>query len=169
MGKKFSSPSENILAIDKLKTLIFNNSTCFLCTKPKSQPLMVNKMRTVKVDDNGNIWFMSSLNYFKSIGIEDNNQVRLLYSNPRNPEFLSIKGTASIHSDNIDIYEIWKHFAKPWFQGIKADPNIILIKITPKISYYWDIVNNKMIAMNQLLHLNDSENAINNSIESNKN
>ena len=150
MEKKFTLTHQNPLAdntIDKLKTLIFNNSICFLCTKPKSQPLMVNKMRTVKVDDSGNIWFMSSITNFKCIGIEENNQVRLLYSIPKNPEFLSIKGTASIHSENVNIDEIWKHFAKPWFQGIKAEPNIILIKITPKAFYYWDTMNNKMISM----------------------
>ncbi len=104
-------------------------------------------MSTQKVDDEGNIWFMSSIKSGKNAEIEKDNSVQLFYSNPSNYEFLSVYGTATIHTDRVKIYEMWKPFAKAWFKDGKDDEDISLLKITPQSSYYWVTKNNKIISM----------------------
>jgi general stress protein 26 len=108
-------------------------------------------MSTQKVDDEGNIWFMSSIKSGKNSEIEENNQVQLFYSNPSSYEFLSVYGTATIHTDREKIYEMWTPFAKAWFKDGKDDDDISLIKVAPQSSYYWDTKNNKMISMIKML------------------
>jgi len=138
-------------SIDKLKELIKGESICFFCTQLTQQPLTTRPMSTQKVDDDGNIWFMSSLKSDKNKEIAQSNDVQLLYANPTSYEFLSVLGTATIHTDREKIHEMWTPFAKAWFKDGKDDADISLIKITPTSAHYWDTKNNKMISMLQML------------------
>ena len=138
-------------AIDKLKELIKSESICHFCTNLAKQPISSRPMSTQKVDDEGNIWFMSSIKSGKNEEIEKNNSVQLFYSNPSNYEFLSVFGKASIHTDREKIYELWSPFAKAWFEDGKDDVDISLIKVEPEESYYWDTKSNKMISMIKML------------------
>lgn len=138
-------------AINKLKELIKSESICFFCTHLMQQPINTRPMSTQKVDDEGNVWFMSSIKSGKNEEIVDNNSVQLFYSNSANYEFLSLFGTATIYTDREKIYEMWTPFAKAWFKDGKDDEDISLIKVTPQSSYYWDTKNNKIISMIQML------------------
>jgi len=129
-------------AIDKLKTLIKSESTCFFCTKLTQKPIMTRPMSTQKVDDDGSIWFMSSIMSEKNAEIKQNNDVQLFYANTSNYEFLTLLGKATIHTDRDKIHEMWTPFAKAWFKDGKDDADISLIKITPESAYYWDTKNN---------------------------
>ena len=134
-------------AIDKLKELIKSESICHFCSQLSKQPINSRPMSTQKVDDEGNIWFMSSIKSGKNAEIEQDNAVQLFYSNTSNYEFLSVYGTATIHTDREKIHELWSPFASAWFHDGKDDADISLIKITPQSSYYWDTKNNKFISM----------------------
>jgi len=138
-------------AIDKLKELIENESNCFFCTQLTRQPIMTRPMSTIKVDDHGNIWFMSSIKSGKNAEIEHDNTVQLFYSNASNYEFLSVFGQAIVNTDRDLIYQMWTPSAKAWFKDGKEDTDISLIKVTPKSAYYWDTKNNKMISMIQMI------------------
>ena len=138
-------------AIDKLKELIKSESICHFCTNLAKQPISSRPMSTQKVDDDGNIWFMSSIKSGKNEEIEKNNSVQLFYSNPSDYEFLSVFGKASIYTDREKIYELWTPFAKAWFEDGKDDVDISLIKVEPEESYYWDTKSNKMISMIKML------------------
>jgi general stress protein 26 len=138
-------------AIDKLKELIKSESMCFFCTQLTQQPITTRPMSTQKVDEQGNIWFMSSIKSNKNAEIKQNKEVQLLYANTSNYEFLSIFGTASISTDREKIHEMWTPFAKAWFKDGKDDADISLIKVTPNSAYYWDTKSNKMISMIQMI------------------
>lgn len=151
------TPEKNIenlsaqAAIDKLKELIKSETMCFFCTILNQQPITSRPMTTQKVDDQGNIWFMSSIKSNKNQEIKNNNLVQLFYSNTSNYEFLSLLGTATIHTDRQKIREMWTPFAKAWFKDGVDDTDISLIKIQPQTAYYWDTKNNKTISMIQML------------------
>jgi len=138
-------------AIDKLKELIKSESICFFCTQLTKQPITTRPMSTQKVDEQGNIWFMSSIKSDKNAEILQNNEVQLFYSNPSNYEFLTVHGKATVHTDRAKIEELWTPFAKAWFEDGKDDLDISLIKVAPQSAYYWDTKNNKIISMIQIL------------------
>jgi len=154
MEKISQKNQENLSAqngIDKLKELIKNESICFFCTQLTHQPITTRPMSTQKVDDHGNIWFMSSIKSDKNSEIKKDNTVQLFYSNPSGYEFLTVLGKATIITDREKIYELWTPFAKAWFNDGKDDADISLIKVAPQSAYYWDTKNNKMISMIQML------------------
>jgi len=138
-------------AIDKLKELIKSESICFFCTQLTKQPITTRPMSTQKVDEQGNIWFMSSIKSDKNAEILQNNEVQLFYSNPSNYEFLTVHGKATVHTDRAKIEELWTPFAKAWFEDGKDDVDISLIKVAPQSAYYWDTKNSKIISMIQIL------------------
>lgn len=102
-------------------------------------------MSTQQVDDEGNIWFMSSIKSDKNAEIANNKMVQLFYSNPGNMEYLSVLGAATITTDRQKIEELWSTFANAWFQDGKEDADISVIKVVPQTAYYWDTKNSKMI------------------------
>jgi general stress protein 26 len=138
-------------AISKLKELIKAESICLFCTALTKQPIITRPMSTQQVDDEGNIWFMSSLKSDKNAEIKQNNSVQLFYSNPGNSEYLSVLGNATISTDRKKIKELWTPFAKAWFQNGENDADISLIKVAPQTAYYWDTKSNKMISMIQII------------------
>ncbi len=154
MEKDPKPNKQNLLgqeAIDKLQELIKSESICLFCTQLSKLPITARPMSTQKVDDEGNIWFMSSIKSDKNKEIEKDNSVQLFYSNTSNYEFLSVYGSATIHTDREKIHELWSPFAKAWFKDGKDDADISLIKITPESSYYWDTKNNKAISMIKMI------------------
>src|SRR5690242_16937054 len=83
-------------AINKLKELVEKESICLFCTSLGNTPITTRPMSTREVDDEGNIWFMSSLKSQKNKEIQESNAVQLFYSNDSNYEFLSCYGYATI-------------------------------------------------------------------------
>ena len=134
-------------AIEKIKTLADSANTCHFATALNKLPLSTRPMVTQKVDDAGNIWFMSGKNSTKNYEIKADKRVQLFYSHQSSSEYLSIFGEAEIIFDEKLVDEMWSPIAKAWFTGGKDDPAISLIKVTPREGYYWDTKNNKVVAL----------------------
>jgi general stress protein 26 len=138
-------------AVNKLRELIKKESICLFCTDLMKQPIQTRPMSTQDVDEQGNIWFISSIKSDKNREIMQNNSVQLFYSNPGSSEFLSVFGSAMITTDRKKIEELWTSFANAWFEEGKDDVDVSLIRVTPESAYYWDTKNNKMISMLRMI------------------
>lgn len=135
-------------AIAKMKNLVHGaSSICMFCTTVSNMPFNSRPMGTQKVDDEGNLWFLSTANSNHNAEIAADNRVQLLYSNPSASEFLTINGTAQIITDRATIDELWNSLAKAWFPQGKDDPNLTAIKVTTDKSHYWDTKYGKMVSL----------------------
>ncbi len=134
-------------AVEKIKKLAEPADICHFVTSLSKIPFSTRPMSTQKVDDDGNVWFMSDKNSTKNHDVQDDDRVQLFYSHQSSSEYLSIYGTAEIVFDQDLIDEMWTPIAKAWFTEGKEDPAISLIKVTPHEGYYWDTKNNKMISL----------------------
>jgi general stress protein 26 len=137
---------ERTAAIEKLKEIAEKIDMCMFCTLPENFPLETRPMSTQKVDDDGNIWFLSSIDSHKNDEIKQDAHVQLIYSDPESMSFMTVNGTASISRDKKKIEELWKVHAKIWFTEGKDDPRITVIKVTPADAHYWDTKHNKMVS-----------------------
>ena len=134
-------------AIEKIRDLATDANICHFVTKLSSIPLSSRPMATQKVDDEGNIWFLSDKESDKNHDILEDERVQLFYSANSNYEYLSVYGTAEIIFDKEKIHEMWTSMAKAWFPGGEDDPAISLIKVMPEYGYYWDTKNNKIVSL----------------------
>jgi general stress protein 26 len=134
-------------AIAKLKELAEKAESCFFCSDIKTGlPFSTRPMSAQKVDDEGNLWFMSSNDSNKNEEISRDPFVQILFQGGAHSAFLSVYGIAEISEDKSKIDELWNPMLKTWFQGGKEDPRISIIKVVPTQSYYWDNKHGNVVA-----------------------
>ncbi len=134
-------------AVEKVRQLAEKAKTCFFCTNIQSgQPLSVRPMALQKVDDNGNILFLSASDSRHNMEIEDDPMVQLLFQGSAYDTFLTLYGKATISRNKALIKELWSPMLKTWFTEGIDDPRITLITINPSEGYYWDTKHGKMVA-----------------------
>jgi len=130
----------------KIKELAESIDHAMMATDLKSEPFHVVPMSTKKVDDDGNIWFLSDKNSTHNQNIERQNRAQLIYADKGNFEFLTVYGRASISSDRNKIKDLYGSGDDAWFEGLD-DPNLTAIKIEPDDAHYWDTKNGKVLSL----------------------
>ena len=134
-------------AVAKIKELVKSANTCFFCTHlKKDEPFTTRPMSVQEVDDDGNLWFLSSTDSNKNEELKNNDSVQLLFQGDPHTDFMSLFGTATISKEKQKIDELWNPLAKTWFTEGKDDPRISVIKVKPTDGYYWDTKHGKIIA-----------------------
>jgi general stress protein 26 len=133
--------------VEKLKEIVKDARVCHLASALDKRPISTRPMSTLSVDDDGTLWFFSSISSGKNDEIESDPDVQLFYSQNSQSEYLTVFGHAEVITDRNKIEERWTPIAKVWFKEGKDDPDISLIKVTPVDAYYWDTKNNKMIQL----------------------
>ncbi len=135
-------------AIKKIKELTDKAPSCFFCTQIESGKAFATRPMSVqKVDDEGNLWFLSAKDSFKNEEIDKDTKVQLLFQGSDYSNFLNLYGTAAISEDKQKIKELWQPILKTWFTEGVDDPRISVIKVTPEEGYYWDTKNNRAVGL----------------------
>ena len=133
-------------AIEKIKDIATDVDFCMLATNLSVQPISAVPMSTKKVDDMGNIWFLSNKNSDHNSDIVKDENTQLLYSGGSDMKFLSVYGYAEIIYDREIIKELYSSTDNAWFEG-EEDPNITAIKFSPKEAAYWSNDENKVLSL----------------------
>jgi general stress protein 26 len=133
-------------AVDRIKDAVAKAKTCFFCTLAAGPSNGVRPMNVRKVDDAGNLWFLSGDDSHKNLEVAEDPTVKLFFQGSPNSDFLYLEGRATISRDRAMIDELWEPIIKTWFTGGKDDPRITIIKVTPTGGYYWDTKHGNMVA-----------------------
>ena len=134
-------------AIEKMKVLVESAQTCFFCTNLKADSAFETRpMAVQKIDDDGNLWFLSSVDSHKNEELKNNDAVQLLFQGDPHTDFMNVFGHATVSKDREKIEELWNPLLKTWFTEGKDDPRLTVIKVTPAEGYYWDSKHGKFVA-----------------------
>jgi general stress protein 26 len=124
--------------VDKLKELVDAINICLFCTDLKADDgATCRPMTALNVDADGNLWFFSPALSAKNHAIKADSQVQLFFAHPPKGNYMIVNGNAEII--------MWSDEQGTWFNGGKTDPNIAIIKVTPKNAYYWDTEGDRMV------------------------
>ena len=134
-------------AIAKLQELAKDINICMFCTDLDQQPFSTRPMAVREVDDEGNLWFISSASSHKNMEIKEDENVQLIFAKPGSTQFLSLYGKASIFRDQEKIKDLWTPIANAWFDEGKNDPDVTVLKVSPSEAYYWDTPNGKVVTL----------------------
>ena len=137
-------------AIEKLKELADRIDFCLFCTGEKL-PVACRPMSTLKVDDDGFLYFFSSARSAKNKAVEDKDTVQLLYTNPQKFEFMDVYGSATVTRDMTLIDELWEDIHTAWFPEGKDDPTLTVIIVKPEMGYYWDTKAGVMVSFLKII------------------
>jgi len=138
-------------AIAKMKELIDDIDICMFCTNIPDIPFNTRPMSTQEVDEQGNIWFLSSASSNKNFEIRQDEDVQLIYSKNQDAHFLTVYGKADVLRDKDKIEAMWSPIAKAWFHEGKDDPDITVIRVRPEYAYYWTTKHGKVVSFIKIL------------------
>jgi len=133
-------------ALKEIKQLAQEIDTCMFCTQGGDGKLKTRPMSVRKVDDDGNLWFLSDRNSDKNSEIESGSNVDLLFAGGHE-KYLALHGAAEISYDKTKIKELWNPIAKIWFTDGEDDPDISVIKVKYDDGYYWDTKHGHMVSL----------------------
>ncbi len=134
-------------AIEKVKELVKKAGSCFFCTTVKtSETDGARPMSVQKVDDDGNLWFLSASDSHKNLEIGKNNAVKLYFQGSPHSDFMELSGIARITTDRAIIHDLWEPVLKTWFTEGEDDPRITAIRFIPRSGYYWDTKHGNAVA-----------------------
>ncbi|MFD0976532.1 pyridoxamine 5'-phosphate oxidase family protein [Salinimicrobium gaetbulicola] len=133
----------------KIKSLVGDIKVAMMITGFDQKPIPAIPMTTKKIDNDGNIWFLSLRNSHHNQNLLKDKQVQLLYSDPSDMEYLSVYGEAEVTTDRAVLEDLYEKTDDNWFEEID-DPNLTAIKVRPEEAYYWDTKTNKYITLLKL-------------------
>lgn len=130
----------------RLREMVDDIKVAMMVTGLEKRPINAVPMRTKKIDDKGNIWFISMGQSDHNKNIQINKDVHLLYSAPDDNEFVTLYGQAEIVKDRSVLEDLYSSTSDNWFDGVD-DPNLTAIKLKPAEAYYWDSKTNKYLTL----------------------
>jgi general stress protein 26 len=93
----------------------------------------------------GVIWFLTDVRSHKDDEIAWAPDIGLIFIDHKAKAYLSLTGQAEILHEHTKVAEIWKDTDAAWWDG-PDDPNLRVIKITPRTAELWDGPASKAVA-----------------------
>ena len=133
-------------AQEKIKDIAEDIDFTMLATNLGHKPFHAVPMSTKKVDEEGNIWFLSGKDSTHNQHISNDKYTELIYSDPSDMTFMNLFCEASIIEDKNILKELYGKTDDNWFDGVD-DPNLSALKLTPLEAYYWEPKDNKLVTL----------------------
>lgn len=133
----------------KIKSLVGDIKVAMMITGFDKKPINAIPMTTKKIDNEGNIWFLSLRTSHHNKDLLKSKDVQLLYSDPSDMEYLSVFGEAEVTTERAVLEDLYEKTDDNWFEEID-DPNLTAIKVRPEEAYYWDTKTNKYVTLLKL-------------------
>jgi general stress protein 26 len=141
-----------VAAIEQVRAIVNKAESCFFCTATALGESGGHRpMNVRKVDDEGNLWFLSADDSFKNAELARDPRVTLFFQGSPHSDFLYLKGDATISRDQAKIEELWTPTIGTWFTEGVEDPRITVIKVAPSEGYYWDTKHGNAVAGMKIL------------------
>ncbi len=93
-------------------------------------------MAVARVENDSDIWFVTSLDAAKVSEIVNHPQVCVAMQKGRT--YLSLSGKAEVVHDRARIRKLWSEAWKVWFPDGQTDASIALIRVDAEEGEYWD-------------------------------
>lgn len=111
---------------------------CMLVTKGEDA-LHARPMSPITRADDGLIYFITDRRTVKDDEIENDSQVCLTFTNGN--LHVALSGTGAVMDDRATLERLWSKMATAFFPAGPADPNAIVIAVTPAKAEMWENSN----------------------------
>ena len=131
--------------LKKIGELIADIRICMMTTLDGKGGFDSRPMATQKTEFDGTVWFLTRHESGKVGEIENDDHVGLMYSNPDDSTYVTVKGRATIGRDQAKIHELWSPMYKAWFPEGENDPAITVLKVSVDEAQYWEASSSKLV------------------------
>jgi general stress protein 26 len=100
-----------------------------------------------KLDEGSELYFFVPRNGDIAKCIATHSLVNVSYTDTHKDSYVSVSGQASVREDMAKKEALFTAFAKAWFPGGSADPNMALLVVKIDHAEYWDVKENQMVQL----------------------
>ncbi|GAB3332366.1 pyridoxamine 5'-phosphate oxidase family protein [Larkinella ripae] len=133
--------------MEKVGNLINDIRIGMLTTQDETGNLVSRPMAVMKLDETGNLWFLTKEHSPKTEQIDKNYKVNVAFADAGDASYVSVSGTAEELQDRAKVEELWSPMAKPWFPEGKDDPTLSVLKVHIETAEYWDSTSSRMVRL----------------------
>jgi general stress protein 26 len=134
-----------LAGMKKIGELVADIRFAMLTTVAPDGTLDSRPMATQKAEFDGVIWFLTAAASRKNEEIAENANVSLIYADPGNASYITVKGHARVLDDRSKVRELWNAMYRAWFPGGEDDPNIRVLRVDVSEAEYWEANDSKII------------------------
>lgn len=138
------------LDLERLKEKLAPFDIAMLTTVDEEGHMRSRPMYTVKLDEEGALWFFTKGDSPKVEEMTEENRVNLSYADQDDQTYVSVSGVTQILKDQKKIEELWSPTYKAWVPEGPDDPDLALLKVNIEQAEYWDETSNRMERMVKL-------------------
>ena len=131
--------------LEKIGGLIADIRFAMLVTAAKDGTFDSRPMATQKTEFDGTLWFLTAHDSRKVEQIADDADVTLVYADPSNANYVTVKGRATVTLDKGRIHELWNPMYQAWFPEGEDDPQIRALRVDVTEAEYWQANDSKLI------------------------
>jgi len=124
--------------LTKLGELIASIEIAMLTTLEEDGRLHSRPLRTLQLDAEGALWFITSISSPKIGELDAHRRVTLSYCRPARESYVSVSGVTQILRDLAQARSLWSSSLLPWVPDGVEDPELVLLKVTVEEAQYWD-------------------------------
>ena len=131
--------------MEKIGKLIGEIRFAMLITAGHDGSFDSRPMATQKTDFDGVLWFLTANDSRKVDEIAADSQVALVYADPGNAKYVSLKGQATVSKDQAKIHELWNPMYQAWFPEGENDPQIRVLRVDVTEGEFWEANDSKIV------------------------
>lgn len=131
----------------KLAELIGSIEFAMLTTLEPDGTLRSRPLRTLQLDSEGALWFMTSIGSPKIAELDEHRRVGLSYCRPEREIYISVSGVTQILRDAPKAHELWTPTLLPWLPRGVDDPEVVLLKVSVEEAEYWDVARRQLLPL----------------------
>jgi general stress protein 26 len=99
--------------------------------------LHARPLHLVERDEDGTLWFFTSLSSAKVTEIAANPEVALTFQGEH--RFVSVSGVARVKRDPETVRRLFRESFRPWFPDGASDPEAAGVGVVPHSAEFWDL------------------------------
>jgi general stress protein 26 len=129
----------------KVWDLIKDMRVAMFVTRNASGAMSARPMSAVNREFTDTLWFMTRSDSPKLDEVHASSQVLVAYAEPKDQNYVSVRGQARIVMDKAKVRDLWSEAARVWFPKGPDEDDIALIEVTIETAEYWDAPNAAMV------------------------
>ena len=131
----------------RLRKLLKGFRVAMLTTVTPEGGLRSRPMATVRMEADGDIWFLTKSRAPKVGEVEEHRQVNVGYVSAKDCRYVSVSGAATVVSDAARVQAMWKKRHRKWFSAGKRDPELVALRVHVERVEYWDEASGTMLQL----------------------
>lgn len=135
---KKTTASADPQAFARLQEIVRDLEIAMITTVTPDGALHSRPMVTLKFDEEGSLWFVTSVDSENAQDLAEEHAVNVSYADVQQHRYVSVTGSASLTHDREKAEKLWRDSLKAYFPAGPDDENLSILQVRIETAEFWD-------------------------------